>query len=186
MQCKWAFLSLSLLSGIYVSAGIQTHYLTIPKHWAGQNMWIKPHRLVCMTKMTSIMSTSLVLLLLFVRVKRRFQQYFSHITTVSGYDRALNAHWSIMPQTFDLIPHPVTLSWHCFDQSKLFPVSLSAKRGAACTIFKGFGMNRDLKFPWADTLPGQVHPLCAHVDTVHACASSLCLDVPEVSKYCIM
>ena len=38
MQCKWAFLYLSLLNGIYVSAGIQTHYLTIPKHWAGQNV----------------------------------------------------------------------------------------------------------------------------------------------------
>ena len=38
MQCKWAFLCLSLLSGIYVSAGIQTHYLTILKHWAGQNV----------------------------------------------------------------------------------------------------------------------------------------------------
>ena len=38
MQCKWAFLCLSLLSGIYVSAGIQTHYLTIPKHWAWPNM----------------------------------------------------------------------------------------------------------------------------------------------------
>ena len=60
----------SLLSGIYVSAGIQTLYLTTLRHWAGQNMWIKPQRLVCMTGMTSIMSTSLVLLLLllFVRV----------------------------------------------------------------------------------------------------------------------
>ena len=40
MQCKWAFLCLSLLNGtcIYVSAGIQTHYLAIPKHWAGQNV----------------------------------------------------------------------------------------------------------------------------------------------------
>ena len=53
--------SLSLFNGVYVSAGIQTHYLTIPKHWAGQNMWIKPQRL----RMTSIMSTSLELLLLF-------------------------------------------------------------------------------------------------------------------------
>ena len=26
-------------------------------------------------------------------------------------------HWSIMPQTLDMIPHPVTLSWHCVDQS---------------------------------------------------------------------
>ena len=38
MQCKWAFYSLSLLNGIYVSTGIQIHYLTIPKPWAGQNV----------------------------------------------------------------------------------------------------------------------------------------------------
>ena len=31
---------------------------------------------------------------------------------------------------------PVTLSWHWVDQSWLYPVSLSAKRGAASTIFK--------------------------------------------------
>ena len=28
-----------------------------------------------------------------VRVQRRFQQFFSHITTVSGCDRELNAHF---------------------------------------------------------------------------------------------
>ena len=47
-------------------------------------------------------------------------------------------HWSIMSQTLDMIPHPVTLSWHWVDQS----VSLSAKRGAAITIFYDFGMSR--------------------------------------------
>ena len=51
-----ACLSLSLFSGIYMSQQGFTHYLTIPKRWAVQNMWIKPQRLVCMTKMTSIMS----------------------------------------------------------------------------------------------------------------------------------
>ena len=35
----------------------------------------------------------LVVLLLFVRVLRRFPHYFSHITTVSGCDRELNAHF---------------------------------------------------------------------------------------------
>ena len=30
---------------------------------------------------------------LFVLDKRRFQQFFSHITTVSGYDKELNAHF---------------------------------------------------------------------------------------------
>ena len=35
----------------------------------------------------------LVVLLLFVRVLRRFQQFFSHITKVSGCDRELNAHF---------------------------------------------------------------------------------------------
>ena len=32
-------------------------------------------------------------LLLFVRVLRRFQQYFSHITTVSACDRELSVHF---------------------------------------------------------------------------------------------
>ena len=35
----------------------------------------------------------LVVLLLFVRVLRRFPHFFSHITTVSGCDRELNAHF---------------------------------------------------------------------------------------------
>ena len=56
-------------------------------------MLIKPQRLVCMTRMVSIMSTSLALLMLFVRVKRRFQQFFSHITTISGCDMELSAHF---------------------------------------------------------------------------------------------
>ena len=34
-----------------------------------------------------------IMLLLFVRVLRRFQQFFSHITTVSGCDTELNAHF---------------------------------------------------------------------------------------------
>ena len=46
-------------------------------------------------------------------------------------------HWSIMSQTLD----PVTLSWHWVDQSKLYPLSLSAKRGAASTIFYDPGMS---------------------------------------------
>ena len=64
---------------------------------------------------------------------------FSHITTVSSCDRDLISvltfivlsHWSIMPQTLDMIPHPVTLSWRWVDQSWLYPVSLSAKRVAS-------------------------------------------------------
>ena len=51
-------------------------------------------------------------------------------------------HWSIMPQTLDMIPHPVTLSWHWVDHSQLYPISLSAKQGAASTIFNDFGMSR--------------------------------------------
>ena len=47
------------------------------------------------------------------------------------------SHWSIMPQTFDMTPHPVTLSWHW-----VVPVSLSAKRGAASTTFNDFVMSR--------------------------------------------
>ena len=37
---------------------------------------------------------------------------------------------------------PVTLYWHWVDQSKLYPVSQSAKREAANTIFNNFGMSR--------------------------------------------
>ena len=51
-------------------------------------------------------------------------------------------HWSIMPQTLDMIPHPVTLSWHWVDRSQLYPVRLSAKRGTASTTFNDFGMSR--------------------------------------------
>ena len=39
-------------------------------------------------------------------------------------------HWSIISQTLDMIPRPV------------YPVNLSAKRGAASTIFSDFGMSR--------------------------------------------
>ena len=49
-------------------------------------------------------------------------------------------HWSIMPQTLDMIPHPVTLSRHWVGQS--YPVSVSAKRWATSTIFNEFGMLR--------------------------------------------
>ena len=38
-------------------------------------------------------------------------------------------HWSIMPQTLD--KYPVTLSWHWVNQSNIYPLSLSAKAGAA-------------------------------------------------------
>ena len=65
---------------------------------------------------------------------RRFQQFFSHITTVSGCDRVGSSvltfivlpHCNIMPQTLDMIPHPVTLSGHWVGQS--YPVNVSAKR----------------------------------------------------------
>ena len=62
---------------------------------------------------------------------------------IGKQNRELNTHfivlprWSIMPQTLD-IPHPVTLSWPVL----ALPLSLSAKRGAASTIFNEFGMLR--------------------------------------------
>ena len=68
----------------------------------------------------------------------------THPTMLSGCYRKLNAylysvlpHWSIMPQTLDMIPHPITLSWHWIDQSY---------RGAASTIINDFGMSR----PWVE------------------------------------
>ena len=51
-------------------------------------------------------------------------------------------HWSIKPQTLDMIQQLVTLSRQWVDQSYLYPVSLSAKQGAASTIFNNFGMLR--------------------------------------------
>ena len=52
-------------------------------------------------------------------------------------------HWSIMSDaTFDMIPHPVTLSWHWVNQSLLYPVSLSDKQDVANAIFNDFGMLR--------------------------------------------
>ena len=59
-----------------------------------------------------------------------------------------------MPETLDMIPHPVTLSGHWVGQS--YPVSVSAKRWATSTILNEFGMydrTHDLPFPEADTLP---------------------------------
>ena len=57
---------------------------------------------------------------------------------MSGCDRELNAHFysatSLKYHVPDMISHPVTLSWHWVDQSQLYSVSLSAKRGAASVI----------------------------------------------------
>ena len=46
------------------------------------------------------------------------------------------------PNTLDMILHQVTLSRHWVDQFLLYPVNLSAKRGAASTISNDFGMSR--------------------------------------------
>ena len=63
---------------------------------------------------------------MYILVYRRFQQFFSHITTVSGCDSECNAHFNIavslkycclISQTLNMIPHPDTLSWHWMDQS---------------------------------------------------------------------
>ena len=57
---------------------------------------------------------------------------------MSGCDRELSAHFysatSLKYHVPDMISHPVTLSWHWVDQSQLYSVSLSAKRGAAGVI----------------------------------------------------
>ena len=69
-----------------------------------------------------------LVVLLFIRVLRRFQQFFSHITTVPGCDRELNAQFYIAVS----LGRPVLA----------LPVNLSAKRGAASTMFNDFGMSR--------------------------------------------
>ena len=76
-----------------------------------------------------------------IRVWRRFQQFFSHITTVSGCDRELNAHF----YSAATLKYHVPDTWHDTTPSHIIlalgrpvlalPVSLSAKRGAASTIF---------------------------------------------------
>ena len=192
MQCKWALVCLSLLSGIYVSPGIQTHYFMIPKHWAGQNMWIQPQRLVYMTRITSIMSTSLVLLLLLLlllfcsalmSLSIIFQSYHDGVWLRQEAQCSL-----LLCRVTDVsCPRHLTLYYtqsHYPNTASTNPSStprLSAKAGAASTVFKDFGMSRPgiepvTSFRGADTLPtelpGQVHPLCAHGNTVHACASS--------------
>ena len=56
------------------------------------------------------------MLLVFVWVLRCFQQFFGHITTVSGCDRELSAHFyraaslKYHAPDLDTIQHPVTLS----------------------------------------------------------------------------
>ena len=45
-------------------------------------------------------------------------------------------------QTLDMIQHLITWSGHWVDQYYLYPVSLSARRSAASTIFYDFDMSR--------------------------------------------
>ena len=75
-----------------------------------------------------------------------FQQSFSHITAVSGYDRELNALfycaaslWYQVPDTYLASPS------HYADMGRpvlALPGKLSAKGGATCTIVNDFGMSR--------------------------------------------
>ena len=53
-------------------------------------------------------------------------------------------HWSIMPQTLDMIPHPVTLSWHWVDHSTRMPVYIHVCSTILTTLVcRGPGLN-----PW--------------------------------------
>ena len=93
------------------------------------------------------------MLWLFVPVKRRFQQFFSHITTVSGCDLELNAHfYGAVSLKYHGSPRYHTHS-HYPDQSQLYPVGLSAKRGAASAIFNDFGMSRPVIKPVTSRSP---------------------------------
>ena len=91
----------------------------------------------------------------------RFHVTFNHITTVSGCDRELSAHF----YSTALLKYQAPDAWHdikpnhiilTLGKPYLALVSLSAKRGAAITIFNVFGMLRpgietlDLPFPGAD------------------------------------
>ena len=87
------------------------------------------------------------LLLMFVRVYVAFNNFsvisqWCLATGSSMLTFIVLSHWIIMPQTPDMIQHPVTLSWHWVSQSLLYSISLSAKRGAASTIFNDFGMSQ--------------------------------------------
>ena len=69
------------------------------------------------------------------------------MTTVSGCDRELNAHFYSAAS----LKYHAPDTWHgttpshiiltLVEQSELYPVILSAKRGATSTIFNDFGMS---------------------------------------------
>ena len=72
-------------------------------------MWIKPQHLVCIMRMTSIMSTSLVVVCLgLMSLWTIFQSYHDGVRLVATERSVLTfivlPHWSIMPQTPD--------TWH--------------------------------------------------------------------------
>ena len=163
----------------------------ILKHWAGQNMWIKPQRLVCMKIMTSIMSTSIVLLLFVCSGLTSFSTIFSHITTVSGCDRELSAHFHCAGS---LKYHDLD-TWHDTTPGHIIltlprpvlalPRKSSATRGAVSTSLKDFCISRPGIEPVTSSSPkrtlygasGAGTSLCAHKDIVHACASCLRLEI---------
>ena len=118
MQCKWAFLCLSLLSGIYVSAGTQTHYFTIPKHWPGptmdktsasglydENDHYNEH-IPCVVICSGLTSLSTI-----------FQSYHNGVWLRQGAQCSFSLCCVTEVSCPRLIPHPVTLCWHCLNQS---------------------------------------------------------------------
>ena len=75
--------------------------------------WTKHvERLVCMTRMTSIMSTSLVLLCYLFGFNVAFSNFFSHITMVSACDRELNVHFYFLLCCVTEVSCPRHLNWH--------------------------------------------------------------------------
>ena len=163
-----------------------SHYLTIPKHWARQNMdQTSVSGLYDENDQYNEHTPSVVVVV--CSGYRRFQQFFRHITTMTGCDRELSAHIYCDVS----LKYHVPDTWHDTTPSHIIltlprpvlalPCKSDAKRGAACTILKTLvcrdpGSNCDLKFPDGDTLatelPGLVHHLFSDDDTVHAYASS--------------
>ena len=105
-----------LLSGIYISAGIQTTYLTIPKHWAGQN-----GDQTCASGLyneNGQYNEHIPCGVVCFGFNVDFNNFQSRCLVATGSPMLtciVLRHWSIMLQTLDMILHLVTLSWH--DQS---------------------------------------------------------------------
>ena len=129
----------------------------------------------------------LSVLLLFIRVLRRFQQFFSHITTVPDCDRELNAQFYIAAS----LKYHAPDTWHDTTPSHIIltvgrpvlalPVNLSAKRGAASTMFNDFGMSRPRIEPRTSCSPERTQ--ISDAPEFHACPGDTRHSIITIGSY---